>query len=73
MRTFEYNYNDAEVTIKIFTETGSHIGDAKFPTPSASLTFAVQDVNWHFSNCSQPPLTDSEKTNLINLVTEKTQ
>jgi hypothetical protein len=73
MRTFEYDYNGAEVTIKIFDETGAHICDAKFPTPKASLDFAVQDANWHFSNCSQPPLTESEKIVLINLVTEKTQ
>jgi hypothetical protein len=73
MRTFEYDFNGSEVTIKIFLENGSHICDAKFPTPAAARTFAVQDVNWHFSNNSQSPLTESEQTNLVNLVLEKTQ
>lgn len=73
MRVFEYNYNDLEVTIKVLSESSTHICDAKFPTPASAVSYAIKDIDWHFSNCSQPPLTDSEKTNLINLVTEKTQ
>ncbi len=73
MRTFEYNFDGSEVTIKIFSESGSHICDAKFPTPAAAQTYAEQDVNWQFSNHSQPSLTEQEKTNLINLILEKTQ
>ncbi len=73
MRNFEYDFNGSEVIIKIFLENGSHICDAKFPTPAAAKEYAVKDVNWHFSNNSQPPLTESEQTNLVNLVLEKTQ
>lgn len=73
MRVFEYSYNDLEVTISVLSESSINICDAKFPTPAAAVSYAIKDIDWQFSNCLQPPLTDSEKINLINLVTEKTQ
>lgn len=72
MRSFEYSFNGAEVTIKILSGSGSTICEAKFPTPAAASTYAVQDVNWHLGQHSQPLLEDAEKTSLLNIVAENT-
>jgi hypothetical protein len=68
MRSFNYNFDGREVTIAVSTESNQHICDAKFPTVGAAKSFYEQDVNWHFNNNSQPPLTEEEKTYLKNLV-----
>lgn len=71
MRSFEYIFEGSEVTIKIFSEDSALICEAKFPTLANSLTYAVQDANWHLGNHSQPALSAEEETTLISLVTEK--
>lgn len=68
MRTLNYNFDGREVTVTVCTESGDHICDVKFPSIGASKSLYEQDVNWHFSNCSQSSLTEEEKTYLKNLV-----